>query len=75
MKVLSGMKLHSARTSSASWANAVTPVRVRVPMGSLVRLVNGTMSVILVTFHFSVATSSHVTLPLKVCERLYEKSS
>ena len=30
--VLSGTKLHMARTSSASWANAVMPVSVLVPI-------------------------------------------
>ena len=70
MNVLSGMKLHSARTSSASCANAVTPVSVRLPIALSDRLVNGTTSVILLTFHVSDGTSSQVTLPLKVCERL-----
>ena len=60
-----------ARTSSASWANAVMPCSVLVPIASKDdRLPNGTTSVILLTFHVSVVTSSQVTLPLKVCERL-----
>ena len=43
------------------------------PIGSDDRLVNGTASVILLTFHVSVGTSSQVTLPLKVSQRLYLK--
>ncbi len=63
--------MHSALTSSASCANAVTPYSVWSPIsGYDDRLVNGTTSVILLTFHVMVGTSNQVTLPLKVSDRL-----
>ena len=46
--------------------DAVTPASVRLPIALSERSVNGTTSVILLTFHFTLDMSSHVTLPLKV---------